>query len=350
MASTSPTGVPASISNTPGMPTAPVRVTSIVPGASGDPACRNQAEPYRAMSATWASVSTFATRVGRRATPRSNGRGGVTVGLASPPLSQLISAVSSLATYRRGSWLMVMGTSDRPASPRSCTADQTVCTCAARVWSRHTCTAVAPTARAASTAPSSTRCGARLSRAWSFSLAGSLSMPLATTTADPAGTPPTSSSPRPGTRRRHGRSGPPRRQHWPGHRPGPAGGARPWAAGRTAPRAGPGWRARPGGATQPSAGPARPRPGRRAAARGCPGPPGPAGLERAEEREYRGGQRDPDQRGDPRGAPGPRGRQGQPPGRGRHGGQAQHVDGEQHRQPGVGPGAETVPQRDRPLA
>ena len=78
-----------------------------------------------------------------------------------------------------------MGTSPRPASARSCTADQTVCTCAARVWSRHTCTAVAPTARAASTAPSSTRCGARLSRAWSFSLAGSLSMPLATTTAGP---------------------------------------------------------------------------------------------------------------------------------------------------------------------
>ena len=54
------------------------------------------------MSARLASVSTFWMSVGRPRTPRSNGRGGVKVGLAGPPFSQCTSALSSPATKRSG--------------------------------------------------------------------------------------------------------------------------------------------------------------------------------------------------------------------------------------------------------
>ena len=49
------------------------------------------------MSATWARVSTLSTSVGRP-TPRSEGRGGVADGVASPPFSQRTREVSSLET------------------------------------------------------------------------------------------------------------------------------------------------------------------------------------------------------------------------------------------------------------
>ena len=58
----------------------------------------NQGAPYRPIRATWARVSALSTRVGRPATPRSNGRGGTKVGLASPPFNQCTRADSSPAT------------------------------------------------------------------------------------------------------------------------------------------------------------------------------------------------------------------------------------------------------------
>ena len=46
-------------------------VRSIVPGFCGVPIPRNHSAPKRATRATWASVSTFCTNVGRPPTPRS---------------------------------------------------------------------------------------------------------------------------------------------------------------------------------------------------------------------------------------------------------------------------------------
>ena len=43
--------MPSGISYTPGALTPPPMVTSAVPGACADPACRNQAGPYRALAA-----------------------------------------------------------------------------------------------------------------------------------------------------------------------------------------------------------------------------------------------------------------------------------------------------------
>ena len=74
------------------------RSTARCPVRRACPAQRNQSAPNRAIRATWARVSTLCTRVGRPPIPRSNGRGGVVVGLASPPFSQWMSAVSSPTT------------------------------------------------------------------------------------------------------------------------------------------------------------------------------------------------------------------------------------------------------------
>ena len=66
------------------------------------PALRNQLAPNRAMSATCASVSAFATSVGAPSSPCSNGNGGLSDGFASRPESAFTSAVSSPATKRSG--------------------------------------------------------------------------------------------------------------------------------------------------------------------------------------------------------------------------------------------------------
>ena len=80
----------------------PSRVTSMVPGSDGSPSDRNQRDPYRAIRAMWASVSTLLTRVGRPRTPdveegtvRSRGRAG-------PPSIRLMTADSSPATNPSG--------------------------------------------------------------------------------------------------------------------------------------------------------------------------------------------------------------------------------------------------------
>src|ERR1700720_4132279 len=74
-------------------------VTSRVPGDRGVPCSRNAAEPCCWMKGRLARVSTLLTRVGRPATPDSNGRGGLSVGLTGPPLSARTAAVSSPAPY-----------------------------------------------------------------------------------------------------------------------------------------------------------------------------------------------------------------------------------------------------------
>ena len=74
----------------------------MVPGSDGSPSDRNQRDPYRAIRAMWASVSTLLTRVGRPRTPdveegtvRSRGRAG-------PPSTRLTTADSSPATNPSG--------------------------------------------------------------------------------------------------------------------------------------------------------------------------------------------------------------------------------------------------------
>ncbi len=69
-------------------------VTSAEPGWLGVPSSRNHAEPWRAISATCASVSALLISVGRRLTPCSKGIGGVNFGTAGPPLRWLTSADS----------------------------------------------------------------------------------------------------------------------------------------------------------------------------------------------------------------------------------------------------------------
>ena len=100
--SSSATGVPSSISYTPGPVTAPLSETRMDPGSSVVPSSRNHSGPKRAIRARCASVSAFCTSVGAPPTPRSKGRGGVNVGFAGPPFRKRTSAVSSPATNPRG--------------------------------------------------------------------------------------------------------------------------------------------------------------------------------------------------------------------------------------------------------
>ena len=67
--STSDIGRPSSTSCTPGRLTAPLTVTSVVPGEFGVPAARYQSSPKRAISARCARVSTLDTSVGRPCSP-----------------------------------------------------------------------------------------------------------------------------------------------------------------------------------------------------------------------------------------------------------------------------------------
>ena len=153
----------------------------MLPGSSGVPAARNQAGPYRAIRAMWASVSTLWTSVGRPTTPRSNTRGGLNRGMAGCPLIRLASADSSPARKRGGASMTSTGVMSMRAAARSAT------TARSRSWSRvfrctYSATAWEPTASAASWRPSRTRCGEIHSSDLSLSLAGSPSAPLPMTT------------------------------------------------------------------------------------------------------------------------------------------------------------------------
>ena len=140
------------------------------------PTERNHDAPKRATSARCASVSTFRTSVGAPSTPLSYGRGGVNVGSAGPPFRNWTSAVSSPATNRSGTTAVctLMPPSRRRSAIACATAARTVAVVA-------TTTCRASTARAASTAPSMTRCGAYASSTLSLPDGGSPSVPFATT-------------------------------------------------------------------------------------------------------------------------------------------------------------------------
>ena len=70
-----------------------------VPGDSDVPCVRKHRRAVRAAgNGRLARVSTLLTSVGRPPTPSSNGRGGLSVGLAGPPLITRTAAVSSPAT------------------------------------------------------------------------------------------------------------------------------------------------------------------------------------------------------------------------------------------------------------
>ena len=131
------------------------------------------------MSARWARVSTFWTRVGFPPSPRSDSRGGVAVGVGIPRSIQCTTALASPATNRSAAVTTRIRTGSARARRRSATASSTI---SRTEW----CTTItawrAPTSSAASAAPSRTRCGDRASRTLSFALAGSPSVPFATTT------------------------------------------------------------------------------------------------------------------------------------------------------------------------
>ena len=83
------------------------------------PSARNHAGPWRATSARCASVSAFWTSVGRRPSPRSDGRGGLTRRDRAAPLERLDSAVSSPVRNASGT----ASTRTWRPSPRSAIAD-----------------------------------------------------------------------------------------------------------------------------------------------------------------------------------------------------------------------------------
>ena len=94
----------------------------MLPGSASVPAARNQRGPYRAISARWARVSTFCTRVGAPPRPRSLTRGGWNVGSAGPPPSRFTSAVSWPARNRGGACVIVTPMPSRPREARSASA------------------------------------------------------------------------------------------------------------------------------------------------------------------------------------------------------------------------------------
>ncbi len=136
--------------------------------------------PWRRMNGRLASVSTLLTSVGRPSTPSSNGRGGLSVGLAGPPLIDPHRGRSPRRRCRPGrrsprSPAAAPGARRRwpaPLPPRSRHAGRR----------RRRMPRRAPTIRAASRRPSSTRCGRLRSSQRSLTEAGSPSSPLASTT------------------------------------------------------------------------------------------------------------------------------------------------------------------------
>ena len=106
-----------------------------------------------------ASVSALLTSVGRRRTPCSKGSGGVNVGSAGPPLRWLTSADSWPATYPVGHGRSTRCARAAREHARSSIAAASASALAGRRLADGDDHIVAPSACAASTAPSSTRCG-----------------------------------------------------------------------------------------------------------------------------------------------------------------------------------------------
>ena len=115
----------------------PVTVRSIVPGESSVPIRRNQSAPNRAMSETWASDSTFWTRVGRPPTPRSRtGRSAVNEGTAGAELLMAFTTADSCPARNRsdattmsiGHWSSLRRRRSSMARATSGTADSGTCT------------------------------------------------------------------------------------------------------------------------------------------------------------------------------------------------------------------------------
>ena len=177
----SASGVPRSISTTPGCSTAPETVTSDVPGSSTSPWARNASGPVRAIRATWARVSALCTRAPRRpmrrGTPLS---GGTSAGTAARSIQRdergLLAGDEAVGRPEH-----VSGTGEQPAAARSARAGahRGGDVLAARGHAHRD--RAAPQAAASSWAPSRTRCGERSRSSLSLSLAGSPSMPLTTT-------------------------------------------------------------------------------------------------------------------------------------------------------------------------
>jgi len=138
------------------------------------------------MSARCASVSTFCTSVGAPRRPRRERCGGVAVGVGTPRWIQCTTALAWPATNRSAAVRTSSRTRPERARTRSATASATI----SRTPRCTTTTALlAPIISAASTAPSRTSCGDRAMSTRSFALAGSPSVPFATTTgACPAAT------------------------------------------------------------------------------------------------------------------------------------------------------------------
>ncbi len=131
------------------------------------------------MSARCASVSTFCTSVGAPRRPRKASRGGVAVGAGIPRWIHRTTALAWPATNPSAAVRTSSHTRSRPARTRSATAWSMI----ARTSRCTTITAFpAPVISAASTAPSRTRCGEEAMSTRSFMLAGSPSVPDATTT------------------------------------------------------------------------------------------------------------------------------------------------------------------------
>ena len=172
-------GVPRSISTTPGCSTAPEMVTRDVPGSSTSPWARNASGPVRAIMATCASVSALCTRAPRApdaeggALVRAEGREGLA---RFDPARQRRLLAGDEAVGRPHHDL-----GNGRAAGGDPLGHRAPSTAAATWWrpsGTQTTTRRAPVAAASSWAPSSTRCGDRMSRSLSLSLAGSPSMAL----------------------------------------------------------------------------------------------------------------------------------------------------------------------------
>ena len=168
-------GSPVGTSMTPGWGTSPSSVSNVVPGSSGEPTSANRSAPSEESSASWAKVSTFEAKVGASSMPCWWGSTRRPGGTAGPPFTPRIAARTSPDTKPPA----VRTTRTFAASRRSARA---AVSAASEAWS-WTTTVIrrVPRARATTSAPSRTRCGARRISVRSFWLAGSLSEPLTST-------------------------------------------------------------------------------------------------------------------------------------------------------------------------
>ena len=138
--------------------------------------------PNRAISARWASVSTFCTSVGAPPRPRSNGYGGLSVGFAGRPARR----GGALSPRRRRS----RRARDATRQPHAvsalgeCAAIDERCSSSASQRRRST-TSRAPTAAAAASGAVEDEVRGERSSALSLPLAGSPSAPFTTTTGRP---------------------------------------------------------------------------------------------------------------------------------------------------------------------